>query len=153
MAVYKHSDILRFWAKVDRKGPDDCWQWLGALFQDSGYGQFRIPANNLRAHRVCWEISYGAQIPQGMHICHTCDNPPCVNPGHLFVGTNNENVADKIQKGRQPIGTAHGQSKLTNDQIKVIRASTKTWTELMREFGVCRSTIWRVVRRVNWKHL
>lgn len=86
----------RFWSKVD-KGPG-CWTWTGAT-QNYGYGAVTIHGLTRRAHRVSWELAHGP-IPDGLHVCHRCDNPPCVNPDHLFLGTAQDNVDDKDAKGR-----------------------------------------------------
>lgn len=85
---------IKFWKKVDRRGPDECWKWTGAINQ-AGYGAF----GNNHAHRTSYEITYGP-IPDGLFILHKCDNPPCVNPNHLFVGTHQDNMRDMISKGR-----------------------------------------------------
>lgn len=89
----------RFWPKVDKRGGDDaCWPWLGGRFE-SGYGQFSQRPRNLRAHRVAYELTHG-QIPDNLMVLHECDNPPCCNPKHLFLGTNDDNMADRQRKGR-----------------------------------------------------
>jgi hypothetical protein len=93
----------RFWAKVDKTG--DCWLWTARLSRD-GYGQFRtggVGTPNARAHRVAWALAYGA-IPEGLLVLHRCDNPRCVRPEHLFLGTSADNVADRNAKGRQATG-------------------------------------------------
>jgi len=87
----------RFWAKVDKT--DSCWVWTGATLR-RGYGQIRIPVKKAKqAHRLSWEIHNGP-IPDGMLVCHKCDNPPCVNPAHLFLGTQSDNNKDCVRKGR-----------------------------------------------------
>ena len=86
----------RFWAKVDKT--ESCWLWRASLSQD-GYGQFKLHGTMRRSHRVAWELVYGV-VPNGLFVLHSCDNPPCVNPGHLFLGTNTDNMRDCAAKGR-----------------------------------------------------
>lgn len=85
--------MKRFWDKVDIKEPDDCWEWQAGF--NGRYGSF----NNGYAHRFSWEL-HNSKIPDGMYICHTCDNPKCVNPNHLFAGTQKDNMQDMVKKGR-----------------------------------------------------
>jgi len=94
------KDIARFWSKVDRRGPDECWEWSGSKNPD-GYGLFSLRGRGYRSHRVSWSIAHGG-VPCGMHVCHHCDNPACVNTSHLFIGTNYDNMRDKVLKGRHP---------------------------------------------------
>lgn len=94
----EQSAIERFWAKVRRLSDGDCWNWLGARVT-AGYGQFRVNGSLYYAHRYSYEIHYGP-VPDGMFICHGCDNPLCVNPLHLFVGTQSDNMIDMWNKGR-----------------------------------------------------
>ncbi len=96
----------RFWAKVDRSGPG-CWPWMGA-HNPRGYGNFAIGDMTVRASRMAWELSFGP-IPDGLWVLHTCDNPPCCNPAHLFLGTHAANMADMKAKGRAPGGNAVGE--------------------------------------------
>jgi hypothetical protein len=89
----------RFWEKVAISGPDDCWLWLGAKTKE-GYGSIGHNGRVRRATHVSWELRYGAPFPPRKLACHTCDNPPCVNPAHIFVGTKQENADDMARKGR-----------------------------------------------------
>lgn len=88
----------RFWAKVDISG--DCWLWSGAIYAESGYGRLSFQRKALGAHRVAWQLVNGP-IPDGMLVCHRCDNPPCVRADHLFLGTQSDNIADMWAKGRR----------------------------------------------------
>lgn len=95
------SDIKRFWDKVDRKASYECWEWLGnaRCGKSELYGQFWLKGKNATPHRVAYEMEYG-DFDKTLHVLHHCDNPICVNPTHLFLGTNEDNVRDKMSKGR-----------------------------------------------------
>jgi len=157
----------RFWAKVQRGGPDDCWLWLAGTFY-RGYGQIRVglPGERVQkrsAHRVSWELAHGP-IPEGLFVCHACDTPACVNPAHLFLGTNADNVADMFAKGRNrtnpPRGETHSSAVLTEAQAREIleryAAAPKKFglqRQFGREYGVNSRTINVLVKRHTWKHL
>jgi len=89
--------VKRFWDKVDKTG--ECWIWTASKYLN-GYGQFRFDGKNWGAHRMAWLLTNG-EIPDGMLVCHTCDNPSCIRPAHLFIGTQKQNMRDCIDKGRQ----------------------------------------------------
>lgn len=98
--VYPRPSLAeRFWRRVDRRGPDECWPWLGA-HNSWGYGQIRIGARTRPAQVVACELTSGQPFPEGMDGCHTCDNPPCCNPAHVFPGTARDNMQDAAHKGR-----------------------------------------------------
>lgn len=143
-------DEERFWEKVDRRGPDECWPWTASL--QKGYGQLKIRARSstpLKAHRVSWEIEYGYE-PRDRKVLHSCDNPPCVNPGHLFLGTPADNSRDAARKGRF-------HRKLTPGQVIAMRTSNSEGTmslrALAKRYEVSLSTAQRVCSRRTWKLL
>ena len=141
-----------FWDKVTGP-PDECWPWVGAT-HDKGYGSLGVDGRTTTTHRLAYTLAIGP-IPAGMHVLHHCDNPPCCNPGpgHLFLGTNRENIADMVAKGRNAHGNAYPQTKLTPEAVVEIRrraAAGETHDALGREFGVCRVNVTRVVGRRLW---
>lgn len=146
-------DILaqRFWPKVAKGGPDECWPWNGARIR-KGYGKLGAVAPQratFSAHRVSYELNVGP-IPDGMMVCHRCDNPPCVNPAHLFLGTASDNRADQQAKGRFNPGDRFGakaaNARLTEDQVREIRCSPHVPVSAFAErFGVTGRAI-RLVR-------
>jgi DNA-binding XRE family transcriptional regulator len=105
------------------------------------------------AHRVAYEV-YRGPIPDGMHVCHKCDNRICVNPDHLFLGTHAENMADMSKKNRQARGADNGSAKLTEIDVRAIRAeNSKSQSELGKDYGVSQSYISKIKRRESWKHV
>lgn len=146
----------RFWDKVQRAGEDDCWMWTGARHR-FGYGRIGVGAPSRAtetAHRVSWVLHFGP-IPSGKHVLHHCDNPPCVNPRHLFLGDQAANVADMWAKGRGRIthrrGEAHPWSKFTAEEVAEIRASAEPAGSIARRFGVSREAVYRIRRGLNWR--
>lgn len=142
----------RFNQFVFRMGLTGCWLWGGST-TEGGYGRFRYNGKSCRAHRVAWELTNGP-IPTGMEVMHSCDNPPCVNPRHLSLGTVKDNAEDRCRKGRSVNlrGEAHGSSKLTAEQVAEIRkvGNTKTQRELGRLYGVDFGQIGRILRQECW---
>ena len=165
MATSTVSPLERFLNKVQKSNdPDGCWLWTGKK-SGKGYGGFYADGRDCYAHRWAYQYYIG-KIPVGLFVCHHCDNPACVNPAHLFVGTNADNMADMASKGRNgkyskpertPRGSTHGRSKLTESQVTEIRqrysAGGMTYQSLSSEYGVSLSAIRHVVRRKNWQHL
>lgn len=141
----RHS--VPFWDRVDRSG--NCWLWTGHRNVD-GYGTVRISGRMQKAHRVAWQMAHGPISPN-LHVLHRCDNPPCVNPAHLFLGTNHDNVIDRHTKGRSKNldrGERHPKAKLTSALVAEMRSlRTAGWTQirLAQYFGVSRGNVSKIV--------
>lgn len=149
----RESLFETFWAHVDRRGDNECWPWF-AYRHSKGYGRSFVRVDGqvyVVPHRASWAIHYGA--PGHLHVLHRCDNPPCVNPRHLFLGTNLDNVKDRVAKGRTQKGARHFKSHLTDDDVRAIRASSDSKAELARRYNVTAATIRAILLRVTWKHL
>lgn len=146
--------MRRFWSKVKKAGPDECWEWQAG--RTNGYGIFWMNGKSRRASRVSYEMEIGP-IPKGLSVCHTCDNPPCVNPAHLFLGTTADNLADRDLKGRgaDRRGSSHHLNKLTEDDVENIRANRMNLSgrELARLFGVSPASISNIIKRKSWRHV
>src|SRR6266436_3883570 len=145
----------RFWSKVDKQGEQECWNWKAGK-NKGGYGVFYLehshhnePSIRDFAHRLSWQFANGP-IPDGKWVLHKCDNPPCVNPNHLFVGTVADNQKDMAQKGR---GSTHRRI-LTPDQVLEIRKKyvrgVYGYIRLAKEYGVGPSTIHDLIVKRNW---
>lgn len=153
MHHYTSKTLKRFWSKISVKSDTECWEWQGKL---SPYGKFRIGKKMLYSHRVTWEIVNGT-IPQEMHVLHSCDNPACCNPNHLFLGSHLDNMRDKVTKNRQhiPKGEMNGFHKLSNQQIEDIRLRYAMrdilQKELAQQYGVSRQHISAIINRHTWK--
>lgn len=135
----------RFWRGVVRGAPDECWPWKDTL-NHRGYGVFGRLGKQWRAHRVSYELHVGP-IPEGMAICHRCDNRLCVNPKHLFVGSHADNVKDMVAKGRQrgaPRGLKNGNGKLSLEQVAAIRRSPLHHAVLGSMYGISRGHAYRI---------
>jgi hypothetical protein len=141
----------QFWAMVDVRGPDDCWEFTGYRY-DRGYGKFR----NTTAHRFAWRFTNGP-IPVGLVVCHSCDWPPCCNPTHLFLGTQAENIADAMAKGRHSFGERHPRSRLTEAAVREIRdlyaRGDVTIVQLAAKYGLSPEATGHVIRRYSWKRV
>jgi len=147
--------VRRFWERVDKRGDDECWEWQRAR-QTAGYGAMTVNYKVLAMHRYSWELHNGP-IPHGAHVLHKCDNPPCCNPKHLFLGTHAENMKDMANKKRATKvgrkGEAHHMSKLTEADVREIRASDVPARLAAIGYGVTATTIYMVRNRLIWKHV
>lgn len=145
----------RFWSKVRKSGSDECWNWIAATRRkDEGYGAFWLNGRHQPASRVAWILSFG-EIDRELVVCHKCDNPPCCNPAHLFIGTRVENDKDRIAKNRQSKGEHRPNSVLTNDIVLSLRRLASELGNVAaaaRQMGVNRSTAWDACKR-RWRHV
>lgn len=149
----------RLWQRVDKT--ESCWNWTGKRSR-KGYGQIRFQGQRILVHRVSWELAYGP-IPPGQYVLHRCDNPSCVRPDHLFLGSLADNNHDMDMKGRSrrigSPGEKNSASKLTDEQVQMIRDTHKPrdrtygTTALARQFNVTIGAIQRVVHHHTWKHV
>ncbi len=137
-------------AKIDKRGPDDCWPWTACKTRD-GYGRFGLNKRLYLAHRIIYKLAKGE--PGDMFVCHHCDNPPCCNPIHLFLGTHADNIADCKAKGRQTYGARQSKAVLTDEGVLAIRKSEVSSKELAAKFGVSKVTVRRVKIGTTWAHL
>lgn len=151
----------RFWMKVEKT--EGCWIWR-ALRSDSNYGRFmvsRSPQKLVQAHRLAWELTIGP-IPDGLWVLHRCDNPPCVNPAHLFLGTRMDNIRDMHAKGRASGGSVprpgemSPNAKITTEQALEIKRRHRAGegvTRVAAAFGISRSQVSRIATGKRWAHL
>lgn len=153
------QDEARFWQKVERNGPviavefGRCWIWTASR-DEHGYGRFSYAENpNGKAYRFSWELVHGP-IAVGLCVCHRCDNPPCCNPHHLFLGTHEQNMADAASKGRSTYGERSNLAKLSASEVVEIRRAYATGQVLQRElaacYGVSRTTVTHIVNGDSW---
>lgn len=146
-----------FWSKVDRSG--DCWLWTGRRHQGKRqlpYGVLKYHGKMRVAHCLAYALTHG-EVPAGLCVLHRCDNPPCCNPAHLFLGTRQDNIADCVAKKRNARGERHASAKLTEACVQEIRSDFavggKTRAQLAAKHKVNWNTINRIVRGQKWKHL
>lgn len=155
-----HAPVeVRFWRYVEKT--ESCWNWVGKSKNRQGYGQIQSGGKGTPhklAHRLSYEIHKGA-IPDGLVVMHSCDNPSCVNPDHLSVGTHSQNTKDAFARGLatsvppHKFGESHGAAKLKESDVYEIRASKESSTILVARYGVSKSAINRIRQRVTWSHL
>lgn len=154
MLVTDEQAIEKFWSLVDKKGDTVCWRWLGAT-RSRGYGQFRYKGEVFYSHRVAWELANSQEIPEGLVVRHACDNPICVNPSHLLIGTQKDNTRDIYERGRDrhPRGSDAGRSVLSEDdvwEIRRLRQSGVAVSSIASRFGVHIQSVWGILSGRSW---
>jgi len=143
----------RLWNRTDRTS--GCWEWIGGKTSE-GYGSIRINGKMIRTHRLAWELTYGT-IPDGLFVCHHCDNRLCINPEHLFLGTHKDNMQDMVRKDRGNGGLLYGErngnAKLTKAQVDEIRSlkGKATQTEIAKKYSICQAQVHNILFNQNWK--
>lgn len=154
MAPAKTDPTVRFWRHVDVRKPDECWPWIGAR-GSNGYGHFVErcwPYHDRRqwlAHRFAFKLAHGFAP---ILVRHRCDNPACCNSAHLLQGTNKENTADAVARGRMARGARHGRVKLTEDEVLAIRLASESYRVLAARFDISTSQVSRIRTKKRWSH-
>ena len=162
MSGFAGSREGQLWSRVAVGAPDECWEWQGAVTQ-YGYGTMMVEKRRRGPHRQAWILTNG-DIADGLFVCHSCDNRRCCNPAHLWLGTNDDNMRDRDEKGRGTpppanehlIGEAHPNSKITERDVLKIRALVAggaTQTEVASIFGLTQPNVSMIVHGVTWKHV
>lgn len=145
------KDKERFWTKVDIKSEEECWPWKDCL-QKNGYGYLSVggrSGKDIPAHRIAKTLSTGEEISDGLVVMHSCDNPPCCNPGHLECGTQTNNIKDMVNKDRSAI--SYGNANVNWDIVDIIRQSSLTGKELSDQLSIPTPTISKIRNHKTWK--
>lgn len=143
----KKTAVDRFWQKV-KKGRG-CWEWTGSRATNNGYGRHPIGSGHVIAHRFSWELHFG-EIPKGKEVCHSCDNPGCVRPEHLYLGTHADNMQDMVKRGR-------GTNRITEQDVREIKRllgkGTFTQEQIADTFNISRGAVGHIKRGTTWRWL
>lgn len=161
--VYKRPTLeTRFWDKVNKNGPihptlkTRCWEWTACLAR--GYGAIQVSGGIIKVHRMSWQLHKG-DIPEGLFVLHRCDNPICVNPTHLFLGTHQDNMKDMKAKERTNAveGEQHHLAKMTVSKVKELRNLREqtglSYDKLAKRFGISTMQAYDIIKRKAWKHV
>lgn len=150
----EQGDVERFYKYVHKAGLDSCWEWQSTRNR-SGYGKFWLHGRTDIASRVSYRISNGP-IPPGHQVRHRCDNPPCVNPGHLLTGTGRQNARDALDRDRYKWGSGNGRAKLNEDQVREIKNCWETGesqVSIAKRFSISRAAVQWILNGRNWTRL
>lgn len=159
-SLFCHAPIdVRLWRRVNKNGPifphmdSACWVWTGHVIAD-GYGHIKRGKTMVLTHRLSWELTFG-EIKDGLLVLHKCDNPACVNPSHLFLGTDADNAKDRDSKGRlgNRTGTANGNAKINEDIVIHIRSSDASTRELAKTYNVSIPLVQKIRNKSLWRHV
>ena len=166
----RDEKIERFWSFVRRSENDECWIWNGRK-DKNGYGVFIFEGKSYRTHRLAWILTTGGELPPALKVLHKCDNPSCINPKHLYPGTNADNMRDMVLRGRSlkgklnpshlhpenmPRGEQNTRSKLTEAKVRQIRklaAKGVSNSVIGRQFGIWPNNVRFIINRQTWKHV
>lgn len=148
--------IKRFWEKVDISDPTGCWNWTASV-AGKGYGQIKVPKTRRQvyAHRLSYEFHFGP-IPAGLLVCHKCDNPRCVRPDHLFLGTSEDNLVDMAKKDRHLYGERNSEHRLLEKEVhRIFDLDEAGWSQhkIAGEMGVGQPQVGRILRGLRWRHI
>jgi hypothetical protein len=156
--LFNEKFLLKFWAKINIKNNDDCWNWLGYL--NSGYGVIGYEGKDYKAHRIAYMITYQIEnLPSNIFCCHVCDNRKCCNPNHIFLGTSADNVHDMENKGRSkhPNGSKNGMAKISEENALEIRRLYATgqynFSQLSKLYPINDWMIASIIYGKNWKNI
>lgn len=142
------NDPAYFWARVDIRGPDECWPWKQS---DGDYGFCAFEGKPRAVHKVAFRLTHGYWPP---YLRHSCDNPPCCNPAHLLEGTHRDNMDDMVERRRRARGEASPQAKLTEADVRAIRVDSRSTREIAKAYSLTSSShVSRIRSRKNWKHV
>lgn len=152
--ILTKKQIDRLWCRVKQNGPDDCWPFLGRVCED-GYGKISLNYKEFVASRLIYAVVHKLDPGQKI-VCHTCDNPPCCNPKHLFLGTFQQNVKDSVAKKRHSSlikGSAKVQALVNEEIVKEMRLSFLSKQELAEKYNIGISNVYRILTKRSWKHV